>query len=59
MRVIKSIEQTDEEWQKGLPDQPFDMYFFVEVLQKMFAKRAILDNVLAGQDLAQASGWDV
>jgi hypothetical protein len=59
MRASRRVGQDEGEWRAGLPAEPFDMVFFTHVLNSMFAKSDIVQNILNGQDLAQASGWDV
>jgi hypothetical protein len=43
----------------NLPAEPFDLGFFASVLVSLFEKRDIVQKVLAGEDLAKASGWNV
>jgi len=59
MRVVRRVGQGEAEWRSGLPEQPFDMVFFAAALRSLFGKTDILRGVLAGQNLAEASGWDV
>lgn len=58
MRVIRRVGQNEDDWRAGLPEQPFDMQFFGDVLASMFAKADIIKGVLNGESLAEASGWD-
>lgn len=58
MRVIRRVDQNEDDWRAGLPAQPFDMQFFGNVLASMFAKADIIQGVLNGESLAEASGWD-
>jgi hypothetical protein len=59
MRATGRVGQAENEWRASLPARPFDMRFFVQVLSTMFGKTDIVRALLDGQDLAQASGWDV
>ena len=59
MRAIRRVGQSETEWRLSLPEQPFDMEFYVSVVASLFSKTDIVRAVLEGQDLAQASGWDV
>jgi hypothetical protein len=59
MTATRRVGQEEAEWQQRLPEQPFDMVFFTNVLSSMFGKTDIVRNVLNGQDLAEASDWDV
>lgn len=59
MRVSRRVGESEAEWRARLPRTPFDMEFFRQVLASAFGKRDIIEALLAGKDLAQASGWDV
>jgi hypothetical protein len=59
MHVVRTMQQTEEARKVTLPERPFDMQFFASVLVSMFGKRDVIQGVFNGQDLAQASGWDV
>ena len=59
MRAIRRVGQDEDAWRSRLPEEPFDMEYFTQVLLSMFEKRDIVTAVLSGQDLAEASGWDV
>jgi hypothetical protein len=59
MRVIRRTGQGEAQWRESLPQKPFDMEFYANVLAGMFSKGEILKGVLEGRSLAEASGWDV
>lgn len=41
------------------PPRPFDLEAFARVLLDVFSKRQILERILAGQSIAQATGLDI
>jgi hypothetical protein len=59
MQFAKPKEMGDAEFQMRLPEAPFDMAFFVRVVQQMFRQRHTLEAILRGQSVAAASGWDI
>jgi hypothetical protein len=48
-----------KEWEKSLPESPFDLEFFARVVHGMFSKRHIIEKLLSGATPAEATGWDV
>jgi len=59
MRFMRLKDSTDAEWEARLPSAPFDMEFFVSVLQEVFSRREVLERVLRGESVASATGWDI
>ena len=59
MHAVRRVQQSEADWRLSLPERPFDMKFFASVLVSVFNKRDIVQGVLNGQDLAQASDWDL
>ena len=58
LRLSRPAGKPEAEWQANLPEAPMDMRFYAKVLRSMFSKTEIVQAVLGGQSLAQASGWD-
>lgn len=59
IRFIRLVDQTDAEFESGLPSEPFDMEFFASVLRDAFSNRSILERILAGETLEAATSWDI
>lgn len=59
MRFMRSPTETEEEWVSRLPAAPFDMEFFASVLTKVFSRRQIIERLMQGESIEQASDWDV
>jgi hypothetical protein len=59
MRAIRRVGQDEAGWRAGLPEQPFDMDFFAIVASSLFGKTEIVRRILDGQNLAEASDWNV
>jgi hypothetical protein len=38
-----------EEYNKKLPDEPFDMAFFIRIMQRIFSHKRILQDILNGK----------
>ncbi len=58
-RFIRWEGQTEDEWRSSLPESDFDMAFFVEVMVETFSKRDLVEKILAGTSLEDASGWNI
>jgi len=59
MRYMRLADQSEQEWRASLPDEPFDMRFFMSVVAKVLGRKEIFERVQAGQSPAQATGWDL
>ncbi|MCA9590945.1 MAG: hypothetical protein KC657_36860 [Myxococcales bacterium] len=59
MRFMRPQGMSEAQWQMQLPVSPFDMEFFASVVTKALSRRDVLERILAGESLAQATGWDV
>jgi hypothetical protein len=57
MRAVRPTGVTDQAWRASLPQAPFDMLFFSQILLGMFADRGLIEGVLRGQDPAELTGW--
>lgn len=58
VRLAKRTEESQEEFDARRPAAPFDLAFFVDVLNCMYEDRMVVQKVLAGLTVAQASGWE-
>ena len=55
LRFSRPVGQSEQEWHLT---GPVDLRLYAEVLLSMFRKTDLVRAVLAGQTLAEASGWD-
>ena len=58
-QVVRRADESEQQWRARLPREPFDMMFFVTVLGSMFAKSDIIARIQRGQDIAEASEWQI
>lgn len=49
-QFLRWDSMSEEEWQAQLPDTPFDMLFFVKVMEKMFENKGRMLRMLEGRD---------
>jgi hypothetical protein len=59
LRFVKSSEMGDLEWREGLPKGDFDLHFFATVLAAMFSRREVIEAILSGRSVEEATGWDL
>jgi hypothetical protein len=59
LQLLPTVDVSEEEWRRNLPQAPVDIAFFLRVVRGMFERRAILVELLAGRTTAEATGWDV
>jgi hypothetical protein len=58
-RAMRQVGQSSDDWKSSQPAEPFDMKFFCAVLEAMISERSVINGILDGKSLAEASGWDV
>ena len=58
LRFSRPVGQTEKEWLATLPSASVDLRLYAEVLLSLFSKTDLVRAVMAGQSLAEASGWD-
>ena len=58
-RFVKPSGQGDREWHEGLPRSDFDLHFFAKVLATMFTRREVIESILSGKSVEEATGWDL
>ena len=59
MKLIRWDGQSDDEWESGLPEMPFDMGFLARAVSDAFKDEAVVRGILDGASIEQATGWDV
>jgi hypothetical protein len=58
MRFLKIRGMSDEDFERDLPESPFDMAFFAKVMKAFLSQRSTIEGILKGESVAKASGWD-
>lgn len=59
MRFIREAGEDEYAWRTQLPAAPFDMGFFASVLKEVFSRPEVVERILRGESIEQATGWDV
>lgn len=59
MKFMRSMDQSEEDWENELPATPFDMGFFAKVVADAFKNETVVRSVVAGASIQNATGWDV
>lgn len=57
-RVLRRTGEEEEAWRSRFPEEPFDMKFFVGVLESAFSQLDIVKAVVEGKGLPEAAGWE-
>jgi hypothetical protein len=56
--ILPRAREETSEWLSRLPVAPFDLEFLARVVWGMFSKPKIVEALLKGATLDEASGWD-
>jgi hypothetical protein len=59
MRLMRRADESEADWAQRQPQAPFDAAFFVSVMSGVMSRHDMLKRILAGETIAQATGWDV
>jgi hypothetical protein len=57
-RLLRRTGEGEETWRSRFPEEPFDMKFFVGVLESVFGQLDIVKAVIEGKGLPEAAGWE-
>jgi hypothetical protein len=59
MRAMRRAGEAEGDWRARLPSAPIDLAFVCAGLLEAFSSVAVVEQVLKGESLAAATGWDV
>ena len=48
-QFLKWDHMSEKEWRSQLPDKPFDMLFFIKVMERMFENKGRMRRMLEGR----------
>src|SRR4051794_27419404 len=48
-QFLRWDHMSEEEWRSQLPDTPFDMLFFIKVMERMFENKGRMQRMLEGR----------